>query len=724
MSGANSEVQILVTLRDSASKQLLQQLGMINAETGKISASAEKMGGSFRDVSGRLRDANGQFVKMGAESTKVANATDQIGRGLNDRLKTALGTAKQIGTMLSQGVAGWEAMKAVGGAIIKPTVDYETQLANMVNTAYAGKTVQEKEVGLTEMHNAVKSAIAQSGGTREQGVAALDKILASGVFNEGDKGVQERAKNSGVSAEVQARNEALKVLPTILAGAKAANAQPDEVAGFVLKGIQQGYFQPDQAGMAIDKALVAAQAGGFEFKDMAKHLGEQLAIGKLSGLNGMEGFERILAMNQAGFTAAGSGDEAANNVTNLLAKLNSDDTKKDFKKQAGIDLDAELKKGALKGEDSLMVVTRLLQQQLASNKDYQSAQAQLKGARENKDAAGVEKAMTAIAAIAQGTTVGKFFQDRQALTGLIPMLDPTYMNSIMAKTANAGGATQNNIDFLKNQTAWSMEQGKNSADNARFESQRGAIGSVVGGANEAFTNMSNEFPALTGALLSLKDATLVAASVYGAVSLTGILGKGGLGGVLGKTAGTVAGAEAAGGAAAAAGGAGSLAAPAALVAIPAALTAWLGTSVGNDNKNNPELKRWSEKNTPWATSQKPQDSAASAPQQGGGLVQTQALFQGFAAQLAQLSQAGQGGASGQALIQSNAQLQQVNSQMAQLVQVSNNAPLQASLQAVQGGIAALNAKNYSMTATIPVYIDGSMVAQHVNTVNANQAARG
>jgi hypothetical protein len=84
----------------------------------------------------------------------------------------------------------------------------------------------------------------------------------------------------------------------------------------------------------------------------------------------------------------------------------------------------------------------------------------------------------------------------------------------------------------------------------------------------------------------------------------------------------------------------------------------------------------------------------------------------------------QGGDSAQALIQSNAQLQQVNAQIAQLNQISNNAPLEAQMTAVAGNVAALNAKSWTVTATIPVYVNGEMVSQTVNNINANGAARG
>jgi hypothetical protein len=85
----------------------------------------------------------------------------------------------------------------------------------------------------------------------------------------------------------------------------------------------------------------------------------------------------------------------------------------------------------------------------------------------------------------------------------------------------------------------------------------------------------------------------------------------------------------------------------------------------------------------------------------------------------------QGGDSAQALIQSNAQLQQVNAQIAQLNQISNNAPLEAQMTAVAGSVAALASKPAPVTnITSNLVVDGSVVATMVNRYNGGTVARG
>ena len=49
-------------------------------------------------------------------------------------------------------------------------------------------------------------------------------------------------------------------------------------------------------------------------------------------MSGMGGLAKLLAANQAAVITAGTKDEAGNNLVNLLAKINSQDTAKDASK--------------------------------------------------------------------------------------------------------------------------------------------------------------------------------------------------------------------------------------------------------------------------------------------------------------------------------------------------------------------------------------------------------
>ena len=81
----------------------------------------------------------------------------------------------------------------------------------------------------------------------------------------------------------------------------------------------------------MNMAMSAGQAGGFELKDMAKWLPQQMAAASMSGMSGRAGFAKLAALNQAAMITAGNKEEAGNNVVNLLGKINSNDTAADAK---------------------------------------------------------------------------------------------------------------------------------------------------------------------------------------------------------------------------------------------------------------------------------------------------------------------------------------------------------------------------------------------------------
>ncbi|MPQ72039.1 phage tail tape measure protein, partial [Pseudomonas sp. MWU12-2323] len=168
------------------------------------------------------------------------------------------------------------------------------------------------------------------------------------------------------------------------------------------------------------QAIMAGQKGGFELKDMAKWLPQQMAAAKLSGISGMPGMAKLLAANQAAVITAGSKDEAGNNLVNLLTKINSQDTARDAAKisattfrekrkgEQGIDLPATLARGREKGMDSLDSFVGLTEKVIGGDKRYQTIQDKLKRT-DNKDER--RALLESQGDILQGSAIGMLIQD-------------------------------------------------------------------------------------------------------------------------------------------------------------------------------------------------------------------------------------------------------------------------------------------------------------------------
>ena len=154
-----------------------------------------------------------------------------------------------VGTAMASVGAGMAAGAMVMAQPMKKQMDYDRRLAMVSNTAFSDRDVAGRIAGKKELHEAVKSAVENGGGTKEDALAALDKLLASGT----------------VKAET-----AMKLLPTLQKGAVATGASTEDLSAIAISAMQQFGISEDQIGAVLDKAVAAGQAGNFELSDMAR----------------------------------------------------------------------------------------------------------------------------------------------------------------------------------------------------------------------------------------------------------------------------------------------------------------------------------------------------------------------------------------------------------------------------------------------------------------------
>ncbi|XLV71482.1 phage tail tape measure protein [Ralstonia syzygii subsp. celebesensis] len=117
--------------------------------------------------------------------------------------------------------------------------------------------------------------------------------------------------------------DAMKMLPGIMKAATASNTDANALATIAIRAKQSFRISAEDMPQILSAAMVAGQAGGFELKDMAKWLPQQMAVAGNLGLSGKEGFAKLAAWNQASVITAGTRDEAGNNLRDLLNELNT-----------------------------------------------------------------------------------------------------------------------------------------------------------------------------------------------------------------------------------------------------------------------------------------------------------------------------------------------------------------------------------------------------------------
>lgn len=530
MSGKNLELSLIMRLRDLASggvtkaqRDIQAAIGKTDSATanltrtvgnlGKARSAAEVLGmrteqAIQREIQ-RTQAAYERLQKSGSlsmrEQSRAAEAARNKIRELNNEMgKYSLAQRAvrgfQTGARIAAGAtaAGYVLSKPVG-----QTMDYGMRLAQMSNTAFAERNTIGRIAGKRELNASITNAVRIGGGTREGAAETLDTLIASGAMSGKD---------------------AMGMLPTLTKAATASGADPSQLAAIGIRGMQTMGIKPGELGNVIDMAITAGQAGGFELKDMAKWLPQQMAAAKLSGMSGTAGMAKLLAANQASAITAGTKDEAGNNLVNLLAKINSNDTSKDAQR-LGINLSGTLASARGKGVDSLDAFVGIVDSIVGKDKNYQALQGKLKTAQGGDRKAILESQGD----ILQGSAIGKLVQDRQALMALVGIMgNRDYMADVQKKTLAGAGATDRNFAVIAEEAGFKTQQAANEktfATQNAFEKLTPLVGAVADG----FSAVAKEYPTLTASMVAATTALIALAAAAGAASLTGMLGGKGAG---------------------------------------------------------------------------------------------------------------------------------------------------------------------------------------------------
>jgi len=402
---------------------------------------------------------------------------------------------------LPAAVAALNAAKFVLADPVRKTMDYDLRLAHMANTAFTDRDTAGRQAGMQALNAAVVNAVRVGGGSRDQAAETLDALIASGAFT---------------------AKQATAVLPTLQRYSTAANADPTQLGNIAIRGMQTFKVSPEELPRLLDMAITAGQAGGFELRDMAKWLPQQMAAARLSGMTGMPGMAKLLAANQAVAITAGTKDEAGNNLVNLLAKINTQDTARDAQK-LGINLSGTLAAARSKGMNSLDAFVGLVDTIVAKDQKFASLRRQAAATGDNTERRATFDSM---ADILQGSAIGKIIQDRQALMALIGLMNNRdYMHDVERKVLAGGGAGERNFATIQGTAAFQARQLGNEKEMA-MQTALDQVNPLLGSMASWLATMAREHPKFSAAVVAATTALTVFAAMTGAAGLMSFLGRG------------------------------------------------------------------------------------------------------------------------------------------------------------------------------------------------------
>lgn len=482
--------------------------------TGRLTANEQAR--AFQSAQQRI-----QTLRREIEAVNRVQGQGPIGRGMS---------LAGRGLQAYQGAAG--ATVAAGYVMAQPvtrSMSWDRRMAEMSNTAYAERDLAGRQAGARTLSNNVRDAVRAGGGSRDSAADALDAMLASGAVSE---------------------STATGLLPSLQRSSTATGASSVELANIALQALQFGIKESDIP-LALDMATKAGQLGGFEVKDMARWLPQQLAAGGAAGMSGLNDFASLLAANQAARRTAGTADEAGNNVVNFLQKLTSQDLANAAKKVEispgkSIDLIGTLNAARENGVDPIEAFGRIVDKVMAGDKRYQAAQKAMADTTRPEERRAIAESQ---AALVQGSVIGSLLADRQAWSGFLGIYNNGgYRREVLAGTMDAAGTNDRNFDLIAATNSFQVERAKNAALFAEGDGMQGINGLVASGAGR-FADLATEFPSMTAAVISAGNALNALAAAAGAAMVIGTLrGRSGAGAIA-----RGAGAAAAGGAAAASG---------------------------------------------------------------------------------------------------------------------------------------------------------------------------
>ena len=593
MANGNMNLSLTLSARDNGARDLLRRVHQEISRNDSLRRRLVHVDGRMAQLGIRserqirmeilqTQAAYNRLARSGRAShndlARAATATRNRIRELNDELRQGAGGWRSRMGAIGRGAATVAAGSAAAYAAVRPEVErykaLDMRLREVTWAAHGetrgADTAWLQREGMAQTKALALALVQQNGGSSDLALDTMAGMLANGMS----------------WADVQKNAAATHAM----ARAAGENGQYDGAAAAKLaKTFADNGLD---VARASQMAAQSGMQGTFEIANMVRDLPALLPDAKAAGFSGEAGLAYLLSALQSASNKAGSPDEAANNVKNVLQKaLSADTTKRMDKllKTSGSKADWQkmVLDGQKQGKNAVQVLADFAQTLLSKDKGFQAVKA-----RADK---GDEAAKQQMATM-QAFMVSKLMPDMQARAGLNAMMDAEqmrqYFDGLMGnKTDVIGGKNQ----FMAMGEAAKQEKAQAEKELSLQSSQFFA---TVAEGETKLAQLTAQFPVATEALKALAAAASAAALAQGAMAMLGR--GGGAGGAMGRMGGWLRGAAASvGGWFAARGAQASVAATRAGQAIGGAVRAaggWLGgmgrNALGAVAGNPTALGKW------------------------------------------------------------------------------------------------------------------------------------
>ncbi|KFL46049.1 hypothetical protein IL54_1462 [Sphingobium sp. ba1] len=304
---------------------LRSRMAAAGISTRDLASHERRLRGEAASTNDTLREQERRLTQLADRARRMATARNQFSQIQGTATGLAAGGAAAVGTGM---VVAAPLQDAVSGAL-----DYESTMTDINQ-----KVNQTREAGRQMGKDLRVAALA---------VNQMPADLQKGV---------DTLTGFGMGAR-----QATDMMTPIGRAATAYKAEIDDLGRATFAAHDNLKVPIDQTGKALDVMAQAGKSGAFEVKDMAQYFPELTASMQSLGSKGVPAVADLAAALQITRKGAGDSATAANNLQNLMSKINAGDTIKNFAR-FGIDIPAAMKKAAREGRSPIEEIVRLTQQ--------------------------------------------------------------------------------------------------------------------------------------------------------------------------------------------------------------------------------------------------------------------------------------------------------------------------------------------------------------------------
>lgn len=338
---------------ENPTKKMRREFEQARREAARLSSEHEQQSGRLQALRARMAAAGISTRDLASHERRLrteAAATNDTLRQQEQRLQQLADRSRRLAVARNQfsQIQGSATGLAAGGAA---AVGTGMVIARPLEDAVEG--AMEYESVMTDINQKVNQ-------TREAGRRmGKDLQVAALAVNQMPADLQK-----GVDALTGfglGGREATDMMTPIGRAATAYKAQIEDLSRASFAAHDNLKVPIEQTAKAIDVMAQAGKSGAFEVKDMAQYFPELTASMQSLGSKGVPAVADLAAALQITRKGAGDSAGAANNLQNLVSKINAGDTIKNFAK-FGIDIPAAMKKAAKDGRSPIEEIVRLTQQ--------------------------------------------------------------------------------------------------------------------------------------------------------------------------------------------------------------------------------------------------------------------------------------------------------------------------------------------------------------------------